>query len=34
MREVSVEKIIDTVKELCIESNYYLGDDIRNGSFS
>lgn len=31
MREVSVEKIIDTVKELCIESNYYLGDDIRNG---
>ena len=31
MREVSVDKIIDTVKELCIESNYYLGDDIRNG---
>lgn len=31
MREVSIEKIIDTVKELCIESNYYLGDDIRNG---
>ncbi|MBC5627895.1 fumarate hydratase [Clostridium sp. NSJ-6] len=31
MREVSVEKIVDTVKELCIESNYYLGDDIRNG---
>lgn len=31
MREVSVEKVINTVKELCIESNYYLGDDIRNG---
>lgn len=31
MREVSIEKIIDTVKELCIESNYYLGEDIRNG---
>ncbi len=31
MREVSVEKIIDTVRELCIEANYYLGDDIRNG---
>lgn len=31
MREVNVDKIIDTVKELCIESNYYLGDDIRNG---
>lgn len=31
MREVSVDKIIDTVKELCIEANYYLGDDIRNG---
>ena len=30
MREVSVDKIIDTVKELCIESNYYLGEDIRN----
>ena len=31
MREVSVEKVINTVKELCIDSNYYLGDDIRNG---
>lgn len=31
MREVNVEKIIDAVKELCIDANYYLGDDIRNG---
>lgn len=30
MREVSVEKITDVVKELCIESNYYLGDDVKN----
>ena len=30
MREVSVDKIIDVVKDLCIEANYYLGDDIRN----
>jgi hypothetical protein len=28
MREVHINKIIDTVKELCIEANYYLGEDI------
>ena len=31
MREVNVNKIIDTVKELCIEANYYLGEDIKIG---
>ena len=24
MREIHISKIIDTVKELCIEANYYL----------
>lgn len=31
MRELNVDIIRDTVKELCIEANYYLGDDIMNG---
>lgn len=31
MREVHINKIIDTVKELCIEANYYLGKDIKTG---
>ena len=31
MREVHINKIIDTVKELCIEANYYLGEDIKTG---
>lgn len=29
MREVHTSEIIDTVKELCIESNYYLSKDIK-----
>ncbi|SHE47534.1 fumarate hydratase [Clostridium fallax] len=29
MREIDVSKIIEGVEELCISSNYYLGDDIR-----
>lgn len=28
MREISVDKIISAIKDLCINSNYYLGDDI------
>jgi fumarate hydratase subunit alpha len=28
MREISCEKITETVARLCIESNYYLGDDV------
>ncbi|MGD8625051.1 MAG: fumarate hydratase [Anaerolineae bacterium] len=28
MREIDTEQIIDTVAQLCIESNYYLGDDV------
>lgn len=31
MREVNVEKIVEAVKELCIESNYFLGNDIKKG---
>jgi fumarate hydratase subunit alpha len=28
VREIDTEQIIDTVEQLCIESNYYLGDDV------
>lgn len=28
MREISVDKITSAVKDLCISSNYFLGDDI------
>lgn len=30
MRELHVSEIINTVKELCIEANYYLSKDIKN----
>ncbi|ABR49541.1 hydro-lyase, Fe-S type, tartrate/fumarate subfamily, alpha subunit [Alkaliphilus metalliredigens QYMF] len=30
MRELHVSKIIETVKKLCIDANYYLGQDIRD----
>ena len=30
MREVNVSQIIKTVKELCIEANYYLSKDIKD----
>lgn len=30
MREISAEKITDTVKKLCIEANCHLTDDIKN----
>ena len=29
MREIHRSKIIDTVKELCIEANYYLSNDVK-----
>jgi len=29
MREVQVSKITETIRKLCIESNYYLTDDIK-----
>ena len=28
MREIHVDKIIETVKDLCMDANYYLGDDV------
>jgi len=28
MREIHVDKIVATVKKLCMEANYYLGDDV------
>ena len=31
MREVSVNTIRDIVRELCIEANYYISDDIKEG---
>lgn len=30
MREISVEKITEAVKKLCIKANIYLGDDVKN----
>jgi fumarate hydratase subunit alpha len=30
MRKIHISQIIDTVKELCIEANYYLSKDIKN----
>ncbi len=30
MREISVEKITETVRDMCIEANCYLGEDIEN----
>lgn len=30
MREVHVSKITETIKKLCMDANYYLGDDIKN----
>ena len=30
MREILISEFINTVKELCIESNYYLSNDIRD----
>lgn len=30
MKEIHITKIIDSVKQLCISSNYYLGEDLRN----
>ena len=29
MREIHISEIINTVKELCIESNYYLSNDVK-----
>ncbi|MEG1286766.1 MAG: fumarate hydratase [Clostridium sp.] len=31
MRDVSVNIVRDIVKDLCIEANYYIGDDIKEG---
>ncbi len=28
MREVHTDQIVETVRQLCIESNYYLGEDV------
>ncbi|MBZ4664087.1 MAG: fumarate hydratase [Caloramator sp.] len=30
MREVHVSKITETIKKLCMDANYYLGEDIKN----
>ncbi|GFP77831.1 fumarate hydratase [Clostridium fungisolvens] len=30
MKEIHITQIIDSVKKLCISSNYYLGEDLRN----
>lgn len=33
MKEIHVSKIIETVKKLCIDANYYLNDDIKDSLF-
>lgn len=30
MRELNVSEIVNSVKKLCIEANYYLSDDVKN----
>lgn len=30
MREINVGKVTEVVRQLCIDANYYLGDDIKN----
>jgi fumarate hydratase subunit alpha len=30
MREIQVEKVTEVVRQLCIDANYYLGNDIKN----
>ncbi len=30
MREISTEKIIETVRNMCMDANYFLGEDIRS----
>ena len=34
MRELNVELITEAVKKLCIEANYYLGDDIKEALYA
>lgn len=34
MRELNVEVITEAVKKLCIEANYYLGDDIKEALYA
>ncbi|WP_196000992.1 fumarate hydratase [Clostridium sp. 1001271B_151109_B4] len=34
MREIHISKIIDTVKELCIEANYYLSNDVKKALYN
>ena len=31
MREVNVQEITDNIKEMCIEANHFLTDDMKNG---
>ncbi len=30
MKEINVSEIIKAVRKLCIDANYYLGDDVKN----
>ena len=30
MREINVEEIITNIKEMCIEANHFLPDDMKN----
>lgn len=30
MREIHINEVIDVVKRLCMEANYYIGDDIKD----
>jgi len=30
MREIHIDKISEVVKKLCVEANYFIGDDIKN----
>ena len=33
MRVINVEEISKNIKEMCIEANYYLSDDMKNALY-
>ena len=34
MRVINVEEISKNIKEMCIEANYYLSDDMKNALYN
>ena len=34
MREVNVDKVTENIKEMCIEANHFLTDDMKTVSYT